>query len=93
MMKRNPIKPVRVVPPMMEEQEVSTTTLQEWLDREETVSHLVFCKGKEEDIDKSYKSFKNCTFQNQTFSECKFRSSQLTDKEMEKKSIMLRKSS
>ena len=42
MMKRNPIKPVRVVPPMMEEQEVSTTTLQEWLDREETVSHLLF---------------------------------------------------
>lgn len=53
--------------------------LQEWLDREETVSHLLFCKGKEEGIDKSYKSFKNCTFQNQTFSECKFRYSQLTD--------------
>ena len=48
MIKRNPTKPVRVVPPMMEEQEVSTTTLQEWLDREETVSHLLFCKGKEE---------------------------------------------
>ena len=62
MMKRNPIKPVRVVPPMMEEQEVSTTTLQEWLDKEETVSHLLFRKGKEKDIDKSYKSFKNCTF-------------------------------
>lgn len=79
MIKRNPTKPVRVVPPMMEEQEVSTTTLQEWLDREETVSHLLFCKGKEEGIDKSYKSFKNCTFQHQTFSECKFRSSQLSD--------------
>ena len=79
MIKRNPTKPVRVVPPMMEEQEVSTITLQEWLDREETVSHLLFCKGKEEGIDKSYKSFKNCTFQHQTFSECKFRSSQLTD--------------
>ena len=79
MIKRNPTKPVRVVPPMMEEQEVSTTTLQEWLDREETVSHLLFCKGKEEGIDKSYKSFKNCTFQHQTFSECKFRSSQLAD--------------
>ena len=46
MIKRNPTKPVRVVPPMMEEQEVSTITLQEWLDREETVSHLLFCKGK-----------------------------------------------
>ena len=79
MIKRSPTKPVRVVPPMMEEQEVSTITLQEWLDREETVSHLLFCKGKEEGIDKSYKSFKNCTFQHQTFSECKFRSSQLTD--------------
>ena len=79
MIKRNPTKPVRVVPPMMEEQEVSTITLQEWLDREETVSHLLFCKGKEEGIDKSYKSFKNCTFQHQTFSECKFRSSQLSD--------------
>lgn len=45
MIKRNPTKPVRVVPPMMEEQEVSTITLQEWLDREETVSHLLFCKG------------------------------------------------
>ena len=79
MIKRSPTKPVRVVPPMMEEQEVSTITLQKWLDREETVSHLLFCKGKEEGIDKSYKSFKNCTFQHQTFSECKFRSSQLTD--------------
>ena len=79
MIKRSPTKPVRVVPPMMEEQEVSTITLQEWLDREETVSHLLFCKGKEEGIDKSYKSFKNCTFQHQTFSECKFRSSQLSD--------------
>lgn len=29
MIKRNPTKPVRVVPPMMEEQEVSTITLQE----------------------------------------------------------------
>ena len=47
MIKRNPTKPVRVVPPMMEEQEVSTITLQEWLDREETVSHLLFCKGQE----------------------------------------------
>ena len=53
MIKRSPTKPVRVVPPMMEEQEVSTITLQEWLDREETVSHLLFCKGKEEGIDKS----------------------------------------
>ena len=79
MIKRNAAKPVRVAPPMMEEQEVSTTPLREWLDREETVSHLLFCKGKEEGIDKSYKSFKNCTFRNQTFSECKFRSSQLAD--------------
>lgn len=47
---------------MMEEQEVSTITLQEWLDREETVSHLLFCKGKEEGIDKSYKSFKTAPF-------------------------------
>lgn len=62
MIKRNPTKPVRVVPPMMEEQEVSTITLQEWLDREETVSHLLFCKGKEEGIDKSYKSFKTAPF-------------------------------
>ena len=46
MIKRSPTKPVRVVPPMMEEQEVSTITLQEWLDREETVSHLLFCKEK-----------------------------------------------
>ena len=50
MMKRNPIKPVRVVPPMMEEQEVSTTPLQEWLDREKTavvqssVAELAVCK-------------------------------------------------
>ena len=66
MIKRSPTKPVRVVPPMMEEQEVSTIPLQKWLDREETVSHLLFCKGKAEGIDKSYKSFKNCTFQHQT---------------------------
>lgn len=75
MIKRNSTKPVRVVPPMMEEQEISMRTLEEWLDREETVSHLLFRKGREEGIDKSYKSFKNCTFQHQTFSECKFRSS------------------
>ena len=67
MIKRSPTKPVRVVPPMMEEQEVSTITLQKWLDREETVSHLLFCKGKEEGIDKSYKSFKSCTFPDSVF--------------------------
>ena len=37
MIKRNAAKPVRVVPPMMEEQEVSTSTLQELLEKEETV--------------------------------------------------------
>lgn len=79
MIKRNAAKPVRVAPPMMEEQEVSTSTLQELLEKEETVSNLIFSKGREEGISKSYKSFKNCTFRNQTFSECKFRSSQLAD--------------
>ena len=79
MIKRSYAKPIRIVPPMIEEQEISTSTLKEWLDKEETVSHLLFCKGKEEGIDKSYKSFKNCTFRHQTFSECKFHSSQLTD--------------
>ena len=77
MTKRNTTKPVRVVSPIMEEQETSASTLQEWLDKEETVSDLLFSKGKEEGINKSYKSFKNCTFQNQIFS--KFHSSQLTD--------------
>ena len=38
MIKRNAAKPVRVAPPMMEEQEVSTSTLQELLEKEETVS-------------------------------------------------------
>lgn len=33
MIKRNAAKPVRVAPPMMEEQEVSTSTLQELLER------------------------------------------------------------
>ena len=79
MIKRSSAKPVRVVPPMMEEQETSTSTLKEWLDKEETVSHLLFCKGREEGIDQSYKSLKNCTFRHQTFCECKFLSSQLTD--------------
>ena len=79
MIKRNSIKPVRIVPPMIEEQEISTSTLKEWLDREETVAHLLFNKGKEEGIDKAYKSFKSCTFRHQNFSECKFCSSQLTD--------------
>ena len=68
MIKRNAAKPVRVAPPMMEEQEVSTSTLQELLEKEETVSNLIFSKGREEGISKSYKSFKNCTFRNQTFS-------------------------
>ena len=36
MIKRNAAKPVRVVPPMMEEQETSTSTLQELLEKEET---------------------------------------------------------
>ena len=40
MIKRNAAKPVRVAPPMMEEQEVSTSTLQELLEKEETVSNL-----------------------------------------------------
>ena len=64
MTKRNTAKPVRVVSPIMEEQETSASTLQEWLDKEETVSDLLFSKGKEEGINKSYKSFKNCTYQN-----------------------------
>ena len=64
MIKRNAAKPVRVAPPMMEEQEVSTSTLQELLEKEETVSNLIFSKGREEGISKSYKSFKNCTFRN-----------------------------
>ena len=33
MIKRNAAKPVRVAPPMMEEQEVSTSTLQELLEK------------------------------------------------------------
>ena len=41
MIKRNAAKPVRVAPPMMEEQEVSTSTLQELLEKEETVSNLL----------------------------------------------------
>ena len=48
MIKRNAAKPVRVAPPMMEEQEVSTSTLQELLEKEETVSNLIFSKGREE---------------------------------------------
>ncbi len=40
MTKRNTTKPVRVVSPIMEEQETSASTLQEWLDKEETVSDL-----------------------------------------------------
>ena len=50
MTKRNTTKPVRVVSPIMEEQETSASTLQEWLDKEETVSDLLFSKGKEEGI-------------------------------------------
>ena len=33
MTKRNTAKPVRVVSPIMEEQETSASTLQEWLDK------------------------------------------------------------
>ena len=46
MTKRNTTKPVRVVSPIMEEQETSASTLQEWLDKEETVSDLLFSKGE-----------------------------------------------
>ena len=41
MTKRNTTKPVRVVSPIMEEQETSASTLQEWLDKEETVSRIL----------------------------------------------------
>lgn len=79
MIKKDNSKPVRVVSPMMEEQENSEKTLKEWLDKEETITGLVFSKGKEENINKAYKSVKNCTFQHQTFNECQFRSSQWVD--------------
>ena len=46
MTKRNTAKPVRVVSPIMEEQETSASTLQEWLDKEETV-YLAKEKKKE----------------------------------------------
>ena len=58
MTKRNTAKPVRVVSPIMEEQETSASTLQEWLDKEETVSDLLFSKRKKKkEINKSYKKF------------------------------------
>ena len=49
MTKRNTTKPVRVVSPIMEEQETSASTLQEWLDKEETVSDLLFSKEKKKE--------------------------------------------
>jgi len=79
MIKKNNLKPVRVAPPILEAQQHSTITLLEWLEKEETISDLLFCKNKEEEINVSHKSIKNCTFQYQTFSECQFNSSQLTD--------------
>ena len=57
MIKRNPTKPVRVVPPMTGRTGSQYYYPTGMLDREETVSHLLFCKGKEEGIDKSYKKF------------------------------------
>ena len=57
MIKRNAAKPVRVVPPMMEEQEVSISTLQELLEKEETVSNLIFSKGREEGISPDFITF------------------------------------
>ncbi|MDD3037348.1 pentapeptide repeat-containing protein [Bacteroides sp.] len=79
MIKKNCSKSVRVVPPMLEEQRPCTYTLQELLNKEETISDFLFSRGKEEDINVSHKSFKNCTFQYQSFIECQFNSSQLTD--------------
>lgn len=49
MTKRNTAKPVRVVSPIMEEQETSASTLQEWLDKEETVSDLYLTKEKKKE--------------------------------------------
>ena len=79
MIKKNSSKPVRVAPPILEDQQHSTITIREWLKKEETISDLLFSRNKEEEINVSHKSIKNCTFQYQIFSECQFNSSQLTD--------------
>ena len=50
MIKRNAAKPVRVVPPMMEEQETSTSTLQELLEKEETVSNRTSVSWEERNL-------------------------------------------
>ena len=48
MTKRNTAKPVRVVSPIMEEQETSASTLQEWLDKEQSpIFYLAKEKKKE----------------------------------------------
>lgn len=79
MIQKNSSKPVRVVPPIMEEQETSTRSLKEWLEGEETVISLLFEKRQEEAIRRPYKVIRNCTFRNQTFVDCQLRFLQLID--------------
>lgn len=49
MIKRNAAKPVRVVPPMMEKQETSTSTLQELLEKKKQSQTLYSAKEKKKE--------------------------------------------
>ena len=81
MIKRNTNKPIKVIPPTLEEEDIEITThsLLEYLSNEETISHLLFEKNSEIGIATSYKSIQKCEFRGYTLSQYSFRSFQLSD--------------
>ena len=72
------VQPVKVVAPFLNSQSESPVPLDALTDQEK-VSDLYFLKGTVHQIAKPYLSINNCTFKQQIFSECQFKSAQLTD--------------
>ena len=72
------VQSVKVVAPFLNSQSESPVPLDALTDQEK-VSDLYFLKGTVHQIAKPYLSINNCTFKQQIFSECQFKSAQLTD--------------
>ena len=70
------VQPVKVVAPFLNSQSESPVPLDALTDQEK-VSDLYFLKGTVHQIAKPYLSINNCTFKQQIFSECQFKSAQL----------------
>lgn len=71
--------PVRITSPALEGEIESSKSLKEWFKTKETVRGLRFSKQTEEQIDCSYRSITNCTFNHVQFNTCKLKACHLTD--------------